>query len=58
MTTQRLDLNRPIFIIEQMNNCSAHQWHTRYDENKYNEFTQKLATEITQNIPDAVILCN
>ena len=58
MTAKKLDLTRPIFVIEQMKDCHSHKWHTRMDETKYEEFSRNVSGVITEHVPDAVILIN
>ena len=58
MTARKVDLNRPVFVIEQMKDCHSHKWHTRFDETKYEEFSRNVSSIITEHVPDAVILIN
>ena len=55
---KKLDLDKPIFVIEQCNNCRIHQWNTRLDENKYNAYSASLTSEIQANVGNATILIN
>jgi len=33
--------NERVFVIETCENCKQHQWNTRHDESKYQEFFDK-----------------
>ena len=48
----------PIFIIEVCQNCAQHQWNTRHNEEKYNNYFKMMATAIVEKIPNAVVMRN
>ena len=45
-------------MIECTENCQAHAWNTRLDENKYIEFFKKQAAAIIDRIPNAIVMKN
>ena len=45
-------------MIEQCENCSQHQMHTRHDENKYDSYSKQLNQQIVERFPDALVLVN
>ena len=56
--SNKLDFEKPIFVIEHCVDCHTHRWNTRHDEAKYKSFAADLASRIQQNVPDATILYN
>ena len=58
------------FVIECCENCRSHQWNTRHDPGKYDEFFNNskfsaslkvvctVASAITSKVPDATVLKN
>ena len=47
-----------VFVVEMCQNCKEHQWNTRHDEAKYNEFFKRVSEAIIDRIPNAVIMKN
>ena len=55
---RKIDMNKPIFVIEHCVDCRTHQWNTRHDEGKYVQFADSLGSAIKAEIPDATVLFN
>ena len=47
-----------VFVVESCQNCKEHNWNTRHDEAKYQEFFQKIASAIIEKIPNAMVMKN
>lgn len=47
-----------VFVVEMCQNCKEHQWNTRHDEAKYNEFFKRVSESIIDRVPNAVIMKN
>lgn len=47
-----------VFVVECCQNCSEHRWNTRHNEEKYQEFFKKIASEIIARIPNATVMKN
>ena len=47
-----------VFVVECCQNCSEHRWNTRHNEEKYQEFFKKIASEIISRIPNATVMKN
>lgn len=47
-----------VFVVEMHQNASDRQWHTRIDEEKYNEFFKRISECIIDRIPNAVVMKN
>tara|TARA_B110000285_G_scaffold96566_1_gene110230 strand:+ start:154 stop:387 length:234 start_codon:yes stop_codon:yes gene_type:complete len=48
----------PTFVIEVCQNCASHQWNTRHNEEKYNNYFKMMATAIISRMPNAIIMRN
>jgi len=47
-----------VFVIECCENCKEHQWNTRHDQAKYEDFFNRVASAIVDRIPGAVTMRN
>ena len=50
--------NEYVFVVECCQNCAEHRWNTRHNEEKYQEFFKKIASEIISRIPNAMVMKN
>jgi hypothetical protein len=48
----------PTFVIEVCQNCHLHQWNTRHNEEKYNNYFKMMAAAIISRLPNAIIMRN
>ena len=58
MVSPKLDLDKPVFVIEHCLDCHLHQWNSRHDVNKYISFSNNLSNAIKEHIPNATVLIN
>lgn len=53
-----MDNSEYVFVVECCQNCNEHRWNTRHNEEKYQEFFKRIAAEIINRIPNAMVMKN
>ena len=47
-----------VIVVECCENCRQHNWNTRHDPNKYEEFFQNMSSAIQAKFPQAQVIKN
>lgn len=47
-----------IFVIETCQNCKDHQWNTRHDQAKYEDYFNRVSSAIVERVPGALAMRN